>query len=689
MFRSPKTAAPTRARPGRSGRPSSPRRLLLGLLLLLFLVGVAAGCRRSEAGAVEALRPSPAGRLRAASQRQSFDGEPTGVQVGPGWYRPEPVWGSGSEERRGVAWSGPTSEIYFAVPPYRDAELVALGLPLIYPQAPPQRVTARLNGYLLGTFAVPRQWTELRIPLPARALVSPVNALVLTFAHAAVPAEIGLGGDRRRLAAVFDTLAVLPRGAPLAVEDGRRAAVLPAAFAETPDLQVQAPAPRRPAAGGRPDVFIYLIDALRADSLGTYGSRLPITPRIDAFAREAVVFERARSPASWTLPATFSVLSGRYPFHHGVHVPGDRLPTGAGPWLPALLERAGYETLGISQWMLGGDAFGLERGFGSFLLNVYENGKVPSSAARWFLAESLRRPRQPERPLFAFLHTVDPHAPYEPADGDLALAAARPGRLPPDLYNPQIFLARGLGRDPADVAHLRGLYDGEVQAADREFGAFLDLLRVYGLYDESLVVLVADHGEEFGEHGGFDHGRTLFDELLRVPLVVKFPRSLGIAPRRAAMPASGLDVPPTVLAAIGRAPVPGFDGVDLLAALRPGAPPSPAAPPRVLYAETRVDKTIESEAVDLTAVVVGDLKCIGDPAGRDQSGRPVPAVRAYDLARDPGERAPLPAGGPGPERCRAELARLAARARAEAPAAVHRDVPPEEAARLRALGYLR
>lgn len=425
-----------------------------------------AGCRRSAPPP----RPPAAVVARDAfgpvSFRRDFEPGPAGIQIGPGWFQPEAVWGSGSEERRGVAWSGRIAEIYFAVPPFRDAELAALALPLIHPGAPPQSVKATLNGRLVGTFPIPPQWTELRIPLPAAALVSPVNTLSLEFAHAEQPSQVGLGGDVRPLSALFDTLAVVPRGAPL---DGGPA-VVPAALA----------APRRPLAG-RPDVFVYLIDTLRADSVGANGPPLPTTLRIDAFSRDAVVFERTRTACSWTLPAVFSIFSGRYPFHHAVHLPGDRLPKERSPWLPALLERAGYETLAVSQWLLGGDAFGLERGFGSFFFNIYRNGKMPSGDARWFLAENLRHPRQPERPLFAFIHTADPHALYEPAGADLAFAAARPGKLPSDLYNPQVFLARGLGRDAAEVAHLRALYEGEVHAADREFGAFVDLLKRAGL----------------------------------------------------------------------------------------------------------------------------------------------------------------------------------------------------------------
>ncbi len=659
--------------PRRRRRAAASTSIAAGMALLAVLAPLAVGgCRRASPAA-----SSRGGAAASAAFRRGFDDDPAGIELGPGWYRPEPIWGAGSREVRGVAWASKLAEVYFAVPPFADAELAGRCLPLIYPEAPPQAVDATLNGHFLGRFPIEKEWGELRIPLPAAALTSPINTLKLLAAHAAQPSKLGLGGDVRALSVLYDTLAVVPRGE--AIDGGGEAA---AATGAPP------PAPRRPIAG-RPDVFIYLIDTLRADSVGAYGSPLAATPRIDAFSRDAALFAETRSAASWTLPAVFSILTGRYPFHHGVHLPGDRLPETSEPWLPTLFGRAGYETLGISQWLLGGDGYGIQRGFDTFFLNVYENGKMSSADARWFLEQNLRRPLHPARPLFAFLHTVDPHAIYAPRGADRAFAAARPGRLADDLYNPQIFIARNL-HDPRDVAHLRGLYEGEVKAADRQFGAFLDLLRSAGLYDESLIVLVADHGEEFDEHGSFDHGRTLFEELLRVPMMVKLPRALGIAPRRVTAPVSTVDLAPTLVEAIGRAGVsgapgvPGFDGESLLAALR-----APDRPPRALAAETRVEASLESGAVDLQAVTVGSLKCIGDAAGKDQFGRPVAPVRAFDLERDPAERRPLAPTSREHNRCAEELARLAARARAEAPATVHQAIPSEDTARLRALGYIR
>src|SRR5262249_28780339 len=154
----------------------------------------------------------------------------------------------------GWRWANQVAEVYFATPSFGDAEFVAHVHALRYAGAPRQTVGAVLNQHPLGTFPVGESWTELRIPLPASALALPINSLVLTFDHAAVPSQVGRGEDVRHLAAAFDALALLPRGAPL---DGPRTAPAPPAGPQA--------APRRPHAG-RPDVFVYLIDALRADA---------------------------------------------------------------------------------------------------------------------------------------------------------------------------------------------------------------------------------------------------------------------------------------------------------------------------------------------------------------------------------------------------------------------------------------
>jgi arylsulfatase A-like enzyme len=449
----------------------------------------------------------------------------------------------------------------------------------------------------------------------------------------------------------------------------------PAVSLSPPALRLDRPT-ASPAA--HPNVFLYLIDTLRADAVGVYGSTRPTTPRIDAFSRDAVVFAEARSSASWTLPATVSILSGVYPSSHGVELAGQELPATARPWLPDLMQRRGYETIGVSQWLLGGSPFGINRGFTRFYMNLAHGAKPPSQGVRWFLWRTLLdRPRE-QKPAFVYLHVTDPHALYRPDPQDMRFAEAAPGTLPLQAYDPWLFWHEGLGRNPADIAHLRGLYDGEVHAADREFGAFVDQLRWLDLYDASLIVLVSDHGEEFGDHGGFDHGRTLYEELLRVPLIVKFPRSwnlTGIDRSRV----TTIDIAATVLAAAGSSSAEaGLEGMDLAAIARRAAGATPTR--RALFAETR------GEPVHLAAAYVDTVECIANLGGVDRDGRPAIPFEAYDLERDPREQRPLPNGDASARNCREVLARW--RARPGLPRLQHGTLTPDDARQLRSLGYI-
>jgi arylsulfatase A-like enzyme len=464
----------------------------------------------------------------------------------------------------------------------------------------------------------------------------------------------------------------------------------PSAGPPQTDARVQfeffAPVVSRPTVSRRlkPDIFLYLVDTLRADELGAYGSSLGLTPRIDGFSRDGVVFKQASSSAPWTLPATVSILSGVYPFEHGATDLGKTVPESGLPWLPEELTRLGYETAGFSQWPFA-NSFGADRGFDRYYLDVRLFDKSRSEDARELLWQHLLHRAHPEQPLFAYIHVSDTHAVYDPKGGDRRLAEQHPGRLLPQLYNPQIFLAEGFGKEAADTAHLHALYQGEVQYADRQFGAFLDLLRDLSLYDESLVILVSDHGEEFFEHHGFDHGRTLYEELLHVPLIVKFPENRfhgGYVSTRV----SSLDLAPTILQLLGQS----TGELRLHGSALPSSDER-ANRDREVFAETQIGPSRNQGAVDLLGVATGDVKCVSNRLGRDRFGKPAPESEVYDLKADPAERSPLAASDARAQSCQDRLARWIARASAASKRRNEpvRPLPPEEIRRLRALGYLR
>jgi arylsulfatase A-like enzyme len=457
------------------------------------------------------------------------------------------------------------------------------------------------------------------------------------------------------------------------------------------DVRKTGVVPSRVSAAGRsperPHVFVYMIDTLRADALETYGSELPTSPRIAEFARDAVVFERAWSASAWTFPATASVLTGLHPFRHGM-TELERLPSSSAPTLAEWLGQRSYDTLAISQSYIVNKDYGFDRGFQSFYLNdaLGKRGQE-SGNVRWFLWHHLLHRQDPEQPLFCYIHTVAPHALYLPRGEDRRFAEAYPGRLEEHLYNPNVFMEQDLGHDAQETRHLHALYLGEVSFADRQFGAFIDFLRFHGLYEQSFIALLSDHGEEFFEHRGFAHSRTLFEEQLHVPLIVKFPDGWR-AGTRVRSRASTLDLAATILDLVGEDPsLWSLDGVSLIAL----AADESAFRHRVVFAETRVGRHGDRLAeVDLAAIAAGDVKCIHSGNNLNQRFEEIPTFRAYDLGADPREKRPLNRIDDEAARCIRALERWAKLAAAEGNGSGRdAEVLTDEArSRLRALGYL-
>jgi arylsulfatase A-like enzyme len=433
---------------------------------------------------------------------------------------------------------------------------------------------------------------------------------------------------------------------------------------------------------GTPNVFVYMIDTLRADEVGPYGGRPPLTPRMNAFAGEAVTYLQARAPSSWTLPSVVSLLTGQYPDRHGVMEGSRQFDAEHTPSLQQLLGQRGYRTAGISQSFIIGPTYGMHAGFKGFYIYDNLNGRLlRSQEARSLLLAWLGQATD-DAPVFAYLHTVDPHAPYSPPAGFRG-AAEVIDRLPlQDEGLPQALVLAGRSGDPAEVAHLRALYEGEVRYADQELGRFVDLLKWLGVYDDSFVIVAGDHGEEFAEHGAFEHGTTLFEEVLRVPLLVKYPGGRW-AGERIDRPVSLVDVAPTVMAGIaGKDSGKSFDGRTL---------PGPEGPSRrePVYFEVRPYRDPGAVRVDLRGLVAEGVKCLENRAGVDDAGRPAPRFVTYDLAKDPAEQNPLPVAAGESARCRALLEGWSrSRERVVRQERTHRGVSPEAIERLRAIGYV-
>ncbi len=409
----------------------------------------------------------------------------------------------------------------------------------------------------------------------------------------------------------------------------------------------------------RPHVLVYLIDTLRPDRLGCYGYDKPVSPEIDAFAAGATLFENAVGQSSWTKSSVASMLTGRWPLAHGAIGWRHELPATL-DYLPQALAEAGYRTAAFVGNPNVVQQFGFNRGFETFVRKL----RLPSDAFNELVFEWLDK-RDDGAPFFLYVHTIDPHAPYAPPEPFRE-------RFAPGAAEKFHALREGWKWPVEALDEINALYDAEIAFADASFGALVAGLEERGLYDETLVVLVSDHGEEFKEHGRFRHGATLHAESINVPLIVKFPgQREGL---RVEEPVQHVDVAPTILDDLGLALPAAVEGRSLVGYWRSERAPPPAAP---IYSHLRLG------AQDPTlSVVEGDWKLIERRGGGG-------VTRAlYNWRDDPGETEDL--AERYPIRAAALSALLAHKERlaAEGPAAAEVTVDEETEQALEALGYI-
>jgi choline-sulfatase len=399
-----------------------------------------------------------------------------------------------------------------------------------------------------------------------------------------------------------------------------------------PILPASLPSPAQPAPGARPlNVIVYLVDTLRADHLGCYGYARPVSPRIDAFSRQAVRFRHTVAQSSWTRPSTCTILTGLLPRTHGVNGRRDVLSEAAVTLAERLRER-GYETAGFITNGNVARGFGLAQGFKTYrMLPGKRNSAtdVNAAAAEWLATQWTK-----DAPFFLYLHTAEPHAPYNPPPPFRQ-------RFAPGVQDENLSRLRFLKRlEKRDIAatpevrkHLLDLYDAEIAANDDAFGALLELLVQRGLWQDTVIVFLSDHGEEFLDHGGWEHGKTLHNEMLDVPLIVRAP---GLATGKVVeRQAQHADVVPTILDLL-RLPVPpGLEGRSL----RPWMTGTGDGAEGDNDAETEAFSWLDEDGIRSAAVTT--------PAWRLIENRlPIPARLLYDRRADFAEHRDLTGQSP-------------------------------------------
>lgn len=412
--------------------------------------------------------------------------------------------------------------------------------------------------------------------------------------------------------------------------------------------------------------LVIVVDTLRADHLGAYGYPRPTSPAIDRLGGESTLYRRAYSTSSWTLPAMAALLTSRYSSDLGIQGMESNLPARA-ELLSEILRREGFATGAVVSATLLARERGFAQGFEHFdEANARGHFHVTSPGVTQTALALLDR--FAGRRFFLLVHFFDPHFAYQEHAGfRFGDATGYQGPVVESQRIVDLFAlnaARRLG--PADYQRLRDLYDSEIAFTDHHVGRLLEGVRQRGLLDETMVILTADHGEEFGDHGGLSHTYRLYEELIRVPLMVRIP---GRRPGVVEAPVSLIDVAPTVLAGLGVA-MPGtlaFEGQTLPTA------ELGEAQRRTIFAETT------QRISDLRAAVDFPLKIILDRRSSTET--------YFDLVGDPGERLAMTrAERPEFEPLARQLHAWLVAHRGDSGESIELD--SEERARLHALGYL-
>lgn len=359
------------------------------------------------------------------------------------------------------------------------------------------------------------------------------------------------------------------------------------------------------------NILLIGVDTLRRDAVGVYGGRSELTPTLNELAESGTVFNQVRAQSSWTLPSFASMITGDFPSKIGADIYTGYLPDKYDT-IAEILRPYGWTTATIcSNTWLGNPESGFQQGMDSLWYEYDASALESVNRARDFIETSKKSD------WFCFLHFMDPHTPYAPPPELLSMV------VDPDYDGPygSIFnetyewKSNEIPPDEADIRHVRNLYDGEVASLDIALGELFEYLEINELMDDTLIIFSSDHGEEFFEHGGFEHSHTQFDELVYMPLIISgpgFPAGIQVDAL-----AANTDILPTILEYVNY-PLPDLPGLPLQNLVNGDSPDE-----RIIFGEGNARGTLRRFAVQWP------YKCIVDFVTGE--------MQLYDLAADPGE----------------------------------------------------
>jgi arylsulfatase A-like enzyme len=389
---------------------------------------------------------------------------------------------------------------------------------------------------------------------------------------------------------------------------------------------------------------LYVIDTLRADRLGVYGYDQHTSPTIDELAASGVVFDSASAAAPWTLPSVSSLFLSQLSCEHGVTIDRDRIAADARP-LALILKELGYETASFHANPYAGKMSGLDMGFD--VARLVKQGALEDAVGAWLGARE-------RDPFFLYVHTVEPHNPELALDRFIeprGFVSEDLKREVEDAYRVYRTLTRvdyDAERPPGSTDNtdeqrvalarldaLRGpidhLYDAMVREADERLGRIVASLESAGVWHNTVFILVSDHGEELGDRGGWQHDQSLYEELVDVPFVVRFPENAA-AGRRIADPVGLIDVVPTLTEILGVEPPSSVRGRSLLPLIEGERALSTSRLSAVRHNEKKFYRPYEQTRGDLNVMMRrGQWKGIWNVE--------LDTLELYDLDADPQERA--------------------------------------------------